>query len=106
MRSYTRLGGDTGEGLLKLSKLANVVDEVWSMTSDGRWHSRKALARESSFKPQAVNAALGFLVKYGFVQSSGEAGIRLRVVQGPSPLEIARALSAFVFDDKYGLLYS
>ena len=90
----------------KLSQIANVVDEVWSMTSDGRWHSRKALARKSAFKPSTVNAALGFLVKYGFIQSSGGARIRVRVVRGPSPKEVASMLLGVAFDDERRLLYS
>ena len=98
--------GDMAEGLLKLSRLPNVVDELWSLTRDGRWHSRKALSRESSFKSPAVYAALRFLVNYGFVQSSGQAGLRVRAVGGPSPKEIARMLSALLFDDKQRVLYS
>jgi DNA-binding transcriptional regulator YhcF (GntR family) len=88
-----------------LSRLANVVDEVWSLTVDGRWHSRKTLAEESSFDPSAVNAALSFLVRYGFVQSSGEAGMRVRAVGGPSPKETVRMLSALLLDEGQGVLY-
>jgi len=92
--------------LPKLSQLANVVDEVWSITSDGKWHSRKTLARKSAFKPSRVNAALGFLVKYGFVQSSRGGEIRVKAVAGPSPKEVASVLLGVVFDDKRGFLYS
>ena len=76
------------------------------MTSDGRWHSKKRLARKSAFKPPAVNAALGFLVKYGFIQSSGGAGIRFRAVGGPSPKQVASMLLGVAFDDRRRLIYS
>jgi hypothetical protein len=85
--------------MLELPRLASVVDELWDLTRDGRWHSRSALARRSSFEPDAVNAAVGFLVKYGFAQSSGGTETRIRLTGGPSPGEVARALSVLAYDD-------
>jgi hypothetical protein len=85
--------------MLELSRLASVVDELWILTKDGRWHSRSCLAKKSSFEAEAVNAALGFLVKYGFAQSSGGADMRIRLTGGPSPNEVARALWVLAYDN-------
>lgn len=93
------------EGVLKVSRLATVVDELWFLTRDGRWHTRRDLASESSFEPGAVNAALAFLVKYGFVHSSGGAEM-IRSIGGPSPSEVARVLSLLAFDSEQRFVYS
>lgn len=84
------------EGVLKLARLATVVDELWFLTRDGRWHTRRDLAGESSFEPEAVNAALRFLVKYGFAESSGGAEMMIKVTGGPSPNEVASVLSVLL----------
>jgi len=94
------------EGMLKVSRLATVVDELWSLTRDGRWHTRRALTRESSFNPEVVNAALGFLVKYCFIQSSGGVEMRIRGSEGPSPNEVARVLSVLAFDNERRSVYA
>ena len=106
MCSNPRSLGDSVEGMLKLSRLATVVDELWFLTRDGRWHTRRDLASESSFEPEAVNAALGFLVKYGFAQSSGGAEMTIRSIGGPSPSEVARMLSVLAFDSEQRFVYS
>jgi hypothetical protein len=100
MDSNLRLSGESVEGVLKLSRLATVVDELWFLTMDGRWHTRQDLAGESSFEPEAVNAALRFLVKYGFAQSLGEAEERIRRNDCPSPEEVAGMLASLVFDEE------
>ena len=87
--------------MLTQSPQPSVVDELWSLTRDGRWHSRRALTRRSSFKTEAVNAGLVFLVKYGFAQASGQGEMRIRVIGGTaSPSEVAKMLSALAMDDE------
>jgi len=78
--------------MLKISSLS-VVDELWSLANDGRWHTRRALIRKSSFEPDAVIAAIGFLVKYGFARSSRGTGTRIKATRVPSPNTMARLLS-------------
>lgn len=92
--------------MVRLSRFATVVDELWSLTGDGRWHSTRALVQRSSFRPQVVNAALGFLVKYGFVQVSGDVETRVRMAGGPSPGEVAKVLSALVFQNESRFMYA
>lgn len=94
------------EVMVRLSRFIAVVDELWSLTGDGRWHSARTLVQRSSFKPEVVNAALGFLVKYGFVHSSGDTEMRVRMVGGPSPGEVARVLSALALQNKSQFMYS
>ena len=94
------------EAMLRLSRFASVVDELWSLTGDGRWHSTRALVQRSSFNPEVVNAALGFLVKYGFVQSSGDVEAMVRMAGGPSPGEVARVLSALTFQNASRFMYA
>jgi hypothetical protein len=94
------------EGALKLSRLATVLDELWFLARDGRWHTRQDLASESSFEPEAVNAALGFLVKYGFAQSLGGAEMMIRVTGGPSPNEVASVLSVLALDNERESIYA
>jgi hypothetical protein len=98
--------GDSLEVIVRLSRFATVVDELWSLTGDGRWHSTRTLVRESSFGPEAVNAALDFLVKYGFVQSSGDVEMRVRLAGGPSPSEVVRVLSALAFQKAPRFMYA
>jgi len=72
-----------------------VIDEVWSLAGDGAWHTIQALLRESSFEPEAVYAALGFLTKYGFAKASGRGEeARIKVTVGPAPKEIAGVLGS------------
>jgi hypothetical protein len=94
------------EGVLKLSRLASVVDELWLLTRDGRWHTKRDLARKSSFKPEAVNAAVAFLVKYGFAHSSMGPEMSIRAAGGPSPNDVAKVLSVLTFPDLSGAAYS
>jgi hypothetical protein len=82
-------------GMLNLS---HVVDELWFLTSDGRWHTRAGIVRKSSFEPDAVNAALSFLVKYGFARLSRGAGTKIRALRTPSPSSLARLISYLEFE--------
>jgi len=71
-----------------------VVDELWSLAGDGRWHTVQDLIKKSSFNGEAVNDALNFLTKYGFAQLSGagkKAMIRA-VPMEPAPSVIAGIL--------------
>ena len=89
-----------------MSPFATVVDELWSLTGDGKWHSTRTLLRRSSFKPEVVNAALGFLARYGFVQLSGDVELRVRIAGGPSPSEVAGVLSALTFKNESRAIYA
>jgi hypothetical protein len=82
-------------GILNAS---HVVDELWFLTSDGRWHTRTGIMKKSSFEPDAVNAALRFLVKYGFAKLSRGTGTKIRTLQTPSPDSIARLISYLAFE--------
>lgn|GEM_PF-2813315 len=73
----------------------NVIDELWLMTGDGRWHTQGSLARDSSFNPDMVWEGLRFLVKYGFAQSCDGAVTSVRRAIGPSPRETALILNGF-----------
>jgi hypothetical protein len=75
---------------------ANVIDELWSLAQDNRWHGQRALARMSDFNAEVVWAALGFLVKYGFAQVSGDGKRRIRITAGPSPRQVASILRGLV----------
>jgi len=72
---------------------AGVIDRVWLAAEDGRWHSRRGLVQRTGFEGEEVTAALRFLVKYGFAESSfaGEQRFRM-VIDGPSPMEAANLL--------------
>lgn len=106
VRSNPRLSGASVEGVLELARLATVVDELWFLTRDGRWHTERDLTRESSFKPEAVNAGLGFLVKYGFAQSSEGAEMMIRVTGGPSPNDVASVLSVLALSKERRPIYA
>jgi hypothetical protein len=72
-----------------------VVDVVWTAAGDGRWHARRRIAEEVPFEAEEVTAALDFLVRYGFAQSSPLDGKRFKIVMGgPSPMEAAKILRA------------
>jgi len=106
MDSNLRLSGGSVEDVLNISRLATVVDELWFLARDGRWHTRRDLASESSFEPEAVNAALGFLVKYGFAQASAGAEMTIRVPGSPSPNEVASMLSVLALDNERRSIYA
>jgi hypothetical protein len=92
--------------MVRLARFASVVDELWSLGGDGRWHSTRTLVKRSSFNSEVVNAALEFLVKYGFVQSSGDAEMRVRMAGGPAPGEVARVLAALAFQNAPRFMYA
>ena len=104
--SNIRLSGGSLKGLLNMSRLATVVDELWFLIRDGRWRTKWDLASESSFEPEAVNAALGFLVKYGFAQASAGAEMTIRVPGSPSPNEVASMLSVLALDNERRSIYA
>jgi hypothetical protein len=85
--------------MLKISARGPVIDELWSLARDGRWHSKRSLAKESSFRPEIVRSALSFLVKYGFAQLSGDGNGKIRISNGPSPAEVASLLRPLTFRD-------
>jgi hypothetical protein len=86
------------KGILSVSLRPNVVDELWFLTRGGRWHTRQRIMKKSSFEPDAVNAALRFLVKYGFARLSRGAGRKIRTVRTPSPGSVARLISHLAFE--------
>ncbi len=75
---------------------ADVVEQVWSLASDARWHSPEELAWRLYLRPWQVKVVLDFLAKYGFLE--WKAGFvrknRISAVV-PSPGELRRIL-AFV----------
>jgi hypothetical protein len=73
-----------------------IVDGVWLAAADGRWRSLRGLARRTRFREEEIAAALRFLVKYGFAESSSAEVERFRMItHGPSPFEAANLLRAF-----------
>ena len=75
---------------------ADVIDRVWMVAADGRWHSRRGLAQQTQLEGEEIMAALRFLVKYGFAESSTAKEERFRMItNGPSPAEAAKILWAF-----------
>jgi len=74
---------------------SGVVDGVWLAAADGRWRSYRDLVHKTRFKEEEIAAALRFLVKYGFAESSPAGEKRFRMItQGPSPFEAANLLRA------------
>jgi len=66
------------------------------VAADGRWHSRRGLAQQAQLDGEEIMAALRFLVKYGFAESSTAKEGRFRMItDGPSPAEAAKILGAF-----------
>ena len=85
---------------------ATVIDEVWTLAGDGAWHTIQALLRKSSFEPEAVHAALSFLTKYGFAQTSGDGEeAKIKVTLGPSPKEIAGILGSALTGVEHDLFW-
>jgi len=74
---------------------ADMIDRVWMIAADGRWHSRRGLAHQTQLDGEEIMAALRFLVKYGFAESSTAKEERYRIIPGgPSPAEAAKVLWA------------
>jgi hypothetical protein len=77
------------------SPRSEVVDWVWLAAADGRWRSQRDLVHKTGFKEEEIAAALRFLVKYGFAQSSFAEESRYRMItHAPSPFEAANLLRA------------
>lgn len=72
----------------------DAIEMVWSVSADGRWHSRRSIIeRLPPSKSTEVIAAIDFLVKYGFAQSSAGKYEKVRMItDGPSPTEALRLL--------------
>jgi hypothetical protein len=72
----------------------DAIAKVWSTLADGRWHSRRSIIKRiKALRSPQVIAALDFLTRYGFVESSTADQERLRMVtDGLSPMEAARLL--------------
>ena len=74
---------------------ADVIDRVWLVAADGRWHARRGLAQQTQLDGEEIMAALRFLVKYGFAESStAKEGSFKMITDGPSPAEAAKILRA------------
>ena len=73
----------------------DVIDKVWSIASDGQWVSIDVLMKRARCRADDVAAALHFLIKYGFAESStvGEESVRM-ITEGPSPMEAVNLLRA------------
>ena len=72
-----------------------VVDAVWLVGRDGRWHTQSDFAKRAGFRDDDVAGVLDFLVKYGFAQSSSPAERKFkRIMNGPSPMKAAEILRA------------
>jgi hypothetical protein len=77
------------------STRSEIMDGVWLAAGDGRWRSLRGLVQKTRFKEEEVAAALYFLVKYGFAESSHARVERFRMIpHAPSPLEAANLLRA------------
>jgi hypothetical protein len=72
-----------------------MIDRVWTVAADGRWHSLRGLARQTQLDGEKIMAALRFLVKHGFAESSTAKEGKFRMItDGPSPAEAAKILWA------------
>jgi hypothetical protein len=72
-----------------------VIDRVWLVAADGRWHSLRGLAQQTQLDGEEIMAALRFLVKHGFAESSTAKERRFKMItDGPSPAEAAKILWA------------
>jgi hypothetical protein len=74
----------------------DAIEMVWSTLADGRWHSRRSIiGRIRTLRSTDTIAALDFLVKYGFAESSTAAQERFRMIaDGLSPIEAVDLLRA------------
>jgi len=78
---------------------SGVVDGVWLAAADGRWRSQRDLVHKTTFKEEEIAAALCFLVKYGFAESSyAEEEMYRMITHAPSPFEAANLLRAVAYE--------
>jgi len=71
----------------------DIVQRVWLVGRDRRWHSPEELAEQLPLDTGTVEAVLDFLVKYGFAESNGRTAKRVRINPfAPCPSELARFL--------------
>ena len=65
-----------------------LIDAIWSVAHDGRWHTPDDLARGLPFGVDRISEALDFLWRFGFAELSATRGFRMSST-GPSPREVA-----------------
>jgi hypothetical protein len=96
-RGSSPTGGSVTNGLPFSS--CDIIDGVWLAAADGRWLSESGLVHKTRFKEEEIVAALHFLVKYGFAESSTAGEKRFRMItHGPSPFEAVNLLRAVAIE--------
>lgn len=84
-----------------------MVDAVWSTAKDGRWHRLLHLAKQMRFNAEEIGAALDFLERYGFAQSSSVHGRKFKMItDGPYPMEATKILQLVALTDDRRLLHN
>jgi len=83
---------------------AGVVDAVWMAGRDGQWWTAASIAEEVPFRSDEIQAALDFLVRYGFAESCvvGDKWFRM-IPDTPSPIEAVCALLSVLVRSRTGL---
>ena len=83
---------------------AGAVDAVWIAGGDGQWRTAASITEDVPFKSDEVQAALDFLVRYGFAESCvvGERWFRM-IADTPSPVEAVCALLSLTPASRTGL---
>jgi hypothetical protein len=86
----------------------DAIEIVWSTLADCCWHSRNSIIKRiPALRSTEVIAALDFLMRYGFVESSTPDQERLRMItDGPSPMEAADLLRAVGLETESPLSHS
>ena len=100
--------GESCSSMMRAPIRVDAIEMVWSTLADGCWHSRRSIInRIPTLRSTEVTAALDFLTRYGFVESSTADHERLRMVtDGPSPMEAACLLRAVGLDTESLLSHS
>lgn len=88
--------GEMCSSMMRAPRRVNAIEIVWLMLADGCWHSRSSIIKRiPPLRSTEVTAALDFLMRYGFVESSTPGQERLRMItDGPSPMEAVDLLRA------------
>jgi len=75
----------------------DVTQMVWSIMSEGDWHSPQNLAKRSGLDSSRLGVVLDFLVKYGIAESTG-GFVRAASTNAsaPSPSQVVEILGSFV----------
>jgi hypothetical protein len=83
--------------MVKTLHEANLLEMVWAIIRDGRWHSRRSISKRIPARKGDVGAALDFMAKYGFTDSSAGREEKYKLVaDGPSPDEVAWLLCSLL----------